>query len=247
MPTTTVDVHGVAAGTYPPGVPPIEVLRYPAAEYLLGVQLLANAQRAERAGYDAFAVGCFFDPVLEELRSAVDIPVVSLCESALSMSAAAGRRIGLIGIAEVNRHRLAELVDRYGFGSRVAAIVELDPPVGEDELDRAYDDPDVLLPLFEAAAERCAQASADLVIPAEGVLNSLLTRNGIRELAGLPVVDAFAALFAHAEALVWMTRTSGLTISHGHGRARAPAEVMASAAARAHEALAEGSDHVPAH
>lgn len=241
-PGTVVDIHGVAPGTYPDGVPPIEVLRYPAAEYLLGVQLLQNARRAEREGYDAVAVSCFFDPVLGELRSAVDIPVVSLCESTLLMSAAAGRHLGLVGIAESNKDRLAELVERYGFASRVATIVEVDPPIGEDELDRAYDDPALLLPRFEAAAGRCADAAADLLIPAEGVLNSLLTRGGIRELAGIPVVDAFAALLAHAEALVWLSRNSGLTVSRRHGFARAPADVMASAAARAVEALREDHD-----
>ena len=240
---TTVDVHGVAPGTYPEGVPPIEVLRYPAAEYLLGVQLLRNAERAEREGYDAVAVSCFFDPVLDELRAAVDVPVVSLCESTLLMSTAAGTHLGLVGIAESNKDRLVELVGRYGHASRVAAIVEVTPPIGEDELDRAYDDPALLLPRFEAAAEKCADASADLLVPAEGVLNSMLTRGGVRQLAGLPVVDALAALLAHAEALVWLSRTSGLAVSRAHGYARAPAGVSAAAAARALDALKhEGDD-----
>lgn len=242
-PGTTVDVHGVAPGTYPPGVPPIDVLRYPAEEYLLGVQLLANARRAERAGCDAFAVGCFFDPIVDELRSAVDIPVVSLCESALLMSAAAGRRFGLLGIAAANRERLTALAERYGYGPRIAAIVEIDPPLSEDDIDRAYDDPAPLLPRLERAAQRCDDAEADLLIPAEGVLNSMLTRGGVRTLAGLPVVDALAALLTHAEALVWLSRRSGLAVSHRHGLARAPDDVTAAAAAKAREALSGGSDH----
>ncbi|WP_028925067.1 aspartate/glutamate racemase family protein [Pseudonocardia acaciae] len=243
-PSTVVDVHGVAPGTYPEGVPPVELLRYPAAEYLLGVQLLRNAGRAEQEGYHAFAVSCFFDPVLAELRGAVDIPVVSLCESTLMMSAAAGCHLGLIGIAESNKDRLVDLVGRYGFAARVAAIVEVDPPIGEDEMHRAYGDPALLLPRFEAAAGRCADAAADLLIPAEGVLNSLLTRGGIGELAGIPVVDAFAALLAHAEALAWLSRNSGLTVSHRHGYARAPAEMMDAVSARAREALAESATAV---
>jgi len=108
---------------------------------------------------------------------------------------------------------------------------------------RAYDDPALLLPRFEAAAEKCADASADLLVPAEGVLNSMLTRGGVRQLAGLPVVDALAALLAHAEALVWLSRTSGLAVSRAHGYARAPAGVSAAAAARALDALKhEGDD-----
>lgn len=236
-PGTTVDVHGVTPGTYPPGVPPIDVLRYPAAEYLLGVQLLQHVRRAELEGYDAFAVCCFFDPIVDELRSAVDIPVVSLCESTLLMSAAAGRHFGLLGIAAANSDRLTELAQRYGYGGRVSAIVEIDPPLSEDDIDLAYDDPAALLPRLERAAQRCDDAGADLLVPAEGVLNGMLTRGGVRELAGLPVVDALAALLTHAEALVWLSRRAGLAVSHRHGLARAPDEVTESAAAKAREAL----------
>ncbi|MBO0830308.1 MAG: hypothetical protein J2P24_21245 [Streptosporangiales bacterium] len=228
-PGTEVDVHGVAPGTYPADVTPIDVLRFPAAEYFLNVQVLRNALRAESAGYDAFAVGCFFDPVLTELRSAVDIPVVSICESTLAMSAHAGLRLGMVGIAGVNRDRLETLVERYGHGSRVAAIVGIEPPLTEDDLDAGYHDPAPLLPRFEAAAARCADARADLVIPAEGVFNSLLTRAGIRTLAGLPVVDALAALLSHAEALVHLGRTTGLATSRRHGLARAPEHVLEAA------------------
>lgn len=228
-PDTHVDIHGVTPGTYPDGVSPIDVLRYPAAEHLLNVQVLRNALRAETAAYDAFAVGCFFDPVLTELRSAVDIPVVSICESTLAMSAHAGQRLGLVGIAGTNRDRLKALVERYGQGPRVAAIVGIDPPLTEDDLDAAYDTPAQLLSRFEAAGRRCADAGVDLVIPAEGVLNSLLTHTSVRRLAGLPVVDALAALLAHAEALVHLRRTTGLATSRQHGLARAPQYVLEAA------------------
>jgi allantoin racemase len=240
-PETRVDIHGVAAGTYPDGTAPIEALEYPACEYLLNIQILDNARKAEEQGYDAFALGCFFDPVLPELRSAVDMPVVSVCESTMVMSMAAGCRYGLLGSAGVNRDRLLELIARYGFTDRVAAVVEIEPSLTEDELDRAFTDPRPLLPRVEQAAKRCSDASADLLIPAEGVLNSMLTRSGIRSLGGLPLLDAYAALLAHAEALVWMARRTGLRTSRHSGYARAPRGLMDTTAARAAEVLHERS------
>lgn len=234
---TTVDVHGVASGSYPPGVAPIEVLRYPAAEHLLGTQLLAAADRAEREGYDAMAVGCFFDPILDELRAAVDIPVVTLAQSSLLMASTAGSRFALLAIAPVNTRRLVELVGRYGFTQRVAGVVDVVPAITEDELDAAFSDVSGLLARLEDAARRAAADGADLLIPAENVLNSLLVGADVRELAGLPVLDAYGALLVHAEAAVAMRHRTGLETGRAGAWARAPREVVAAAAARADDAL----------
>ena len=236
-PDTTVDVHGMAPGTYPAGVPPIEALRYPAVEHLLGTQLLAAAGRAEREGYDAVAVGCFFDPVIDELRAAVDIPVLTLAQSSLLMAGTAGSRFALLAIAPVNNRRLVELVGRYGFTERVSGVVDVEPAITEDELDAAFTDVSGLLGRLEDAARRAAGDGADLLIPAENVLNSLLVGAGVRELAGLPVLDAYGALLVHAEAAVAMRRRTGLQTGRTGAWARAPRAVLEAAATRADDAL----------
>ncbi len=93
-PGTSVTLHGLRPGTYGPDLAPIDAIRFRYIEALNEQQICEAALAAERAGYDAFALGCFYDPGLRQARSLVDIPVVGLSEfSTISgPRAAVGRR-----------------------------------------------------------------------------------------------------------------------------------------------------------
>ena len=54
--------HGLRPGTYGPDLAPIHAIRHRYLEFLNETQVCEAALAAERAGYDAFALGCFFDP-----------------------------------------------------------------------------------------------------------------------------------------------------------------------------------------
>jgi hypothetical protein len=55
-PDTVVDLHGVAPGTFPAGTSPNEAARYNWLGELTTQQIVENVMRAEREGYDAFAI-----------------------------------------------------------------------------------------------------------------------------------------------------------------------------------------------
>ncbi|MGC2175184.1 MAG: aspartate/glutamate racemase family protein [Acidimicrobiales bacterium] len=213
-PGTVVDVHGVAPGTYPEGVTPIEAIVYPWVDRMISVQIVQNALTAEGEGYDAVAISCFFDPGLREARSLVAIPVVSLCETSLLVASAMGGRYGLIGLGPEQVYVLEELVTRYGATGRVAATLPMSPPVTEDDLESLHAGGGGLVERVEAVARRAVDMGADLIIPAEGVLNTALMRRGVTSLAGVPVLDAYGTLLCYAEMLVNLQRTSGFTVSH---------------------------------
>lgn len=225
-PDTTVDVHGVRAGTYPEGLTPIEAIGYAWCHRLLELQIVQGAMEAERQGYDAVAVSCFFDPGLTEARSVVDIPVVSTCETAFLVASAVGGSYGLVGLDAAHARFLRGLAAAYGVTDRIAAVVPLRPSMTEADMDSAD-----LLDRVDRAAQECVAAGADLLIPAEGVLNTTLMRKGVRELGGVPVLDAYGALLAHAEMLVRLRRSTGLSTSRTGRYARPPAEVQAHIAA----------------
>jgi allantoin racemase len=214
-PDTEMDVHGMRPGTYPPGVAPIDVLGYPWCHYLANVQIVEGAVRAQAAGYDAVAITCFHDPVLRECRSLVDIPVVSMCESTLLVACSLGARLGLVGIGPANADLVADRVRHYGLQDRVAALVHLDTPVNEHDVDASFHTPGAMTSSFRTAAHRVIAAGADVVVPAETLLNTALVAQGITAVDGVPVVDAFAVMLTHAEALVQLRRTTGLTVSRG--------------------------------
>lgn len=212
-PGTHVELHGTEPGTYPPGVSPIDVTVHPWCHYLATVQVVQNVKEAERQGYDAVASSCFFDPGLREARSLVDIPVVSMCETSLLVSASLGRTVGLLGLGGTSVPFLRDLVESYGFGSRLAAVVGLEPPITERELDPSYGGASDVIARVESAARRAIGAGAEVIIPAEGVLNTLLVRNGLHEVDGAPVLDSFGAVLAHAEMLAHLQRETGLRVS----------------------------------
>jgi Asp/Glu/hydantoin racemase len=235
-PDTTIEVHGVRPGSYPDGMNPIEATRYPWANHVLASQIAWNAKRAEDEGFDAVAISCFFDPGLREARSLVDIPVVSMCETALLLGTSVGGRFGLLGLHGEQSFALAELAASYGATGRVVATLPIDPSVTEEELEGVYESGGDLEERLERAAAEAVRLGADLIIPAEGVLNTSLVRRGIRTLAGVPVLDGYGLLLGYAEMLVRLRRSTGLSTSHAGAYGRPPigaAEHVAAATAAA--------------
>lgn len=222
-----VTLHGVRPGTYPPGVAPVELTRFPWAHHLIFDQFVENAVRAEAEGYDAMAISCFVDPALALARSAVDIPVVSSCETALMVAGSIGDAFGLITIDRSMVRILRGLVAAYGCTPRVRAIETLDPPMDEFELDEAFQGRGPMLDAFRAHARSLIERyDVDVLIPAEGVLNTMLVRNGIQDVDGIPVLDSYGALLQHADMLVRLRRRAGLATGRRGAYAKPPAEVM---------------------
>ena len=237
---TKVDIHGVRPGTYPEGVAPIEALRYPSFRHLLDLQVIENAVRAEREGYDAMAVSCFYDPGLEPARGSVDIPVASICESALLVARSVGRSFALIGLEEENAAFLRDLVRHYGLQDRLACVIALDPPVTEPELDQAFAGSSEFVRRFEdSCRQQVGSTGADVLIPAEGVLNTALVRNGVQEVDGLPVLDAYAILLSYTGMLVNLRRTTGMGVSRIAYGPRPPDSLVAHFRDGARSVLAE--------
>ena len=224
---TSVDIHGVAKGTFPPGIPPVHMHHYRWAQHIITMQVVANAMLAEREGYDAFALSCFIDPGVDLARSVVSIPVISALDISLTLAGAVGRAFGLITLDANTAAAQLELVRGYGAAARVLALEPLDPPVTEPELDAAFGGSASLVARFRAHAERLIAAGADVIVPAEGLLNTIMVRHGLREVSGCPVLDSYGGLLNYAELLVGLRRRSGLSVGRRGAYARPDDAVLA--------------------
>ncbi len=203
-PDTVVDLHGVETGDWSPGA----YVKYSGqGNHLKVAQIIENALRAEREGYDAIALSVFLDPGLEEARNLVDIPVVSALETALEVASKFGRAFGLITRAKWMNPRVAALVRQYRYDDRVATLAPLAYPMGLDELDTVLAAPGEFIDRFSQQASALIRSGVDVIIPAEGLLNTVLVRSGVREVEGVPVLDSYGALLAHAEMLVRVRRS----------------------------------------
>lgn len=208
-PGVEVVLHGVAPGTYGSAAP-AQVLVHPTLFHRIASQLLDRVEQAEAEGFDAVAIGSFSEPFLRALRSAVDIPVASMAESALLTSCTVGRLSGLVTISDDVAWMVRQIVRDNELGARVAGVWTVHPDVTEADLAAAFDAPDAVLASFTASAREALAAGADVIVPAEGVINELLVAQGVVEIDGAPVLDAVGTVVLHAKMLAELRERTGL-------------------------------------
>nr|WP_242443493.1 hypothetical protein [Sphingobium sp. LB126] len=116
----------------------------------------------------------------------------------------------LVPLGEGNVARLRDQVAQHRLDGRIAGLFALTPAVTEFDLANAFARTGPVVDAFLATARRAIAAGADIVIPAEGVLNELLASAGIRLVDEVPVLDAVATVMAHAEMMIALHRRVGL-------------------------------------
>ena len=89
-PDQIVEVHGLPKGAYR-GRSPTAALSNAFAHHRILDPVLDSALHAERHGFDAFVLGSYSEPFLRELRSAIDIPIMSVTEATLLVACSVGR------------------------------------------------------------------------------------------------------------------------------------------------------------
>jgi allantoin racemase len=108
---------------------------YYAPKHLVETDIMTAAIEAEREGFDAFVIGCCYDPALTQCRELVNIPVVGPLEASVMLSRLFGH-----SFAVVTDHRKAvpELRDRirlYGIESNCRAVDAIDWYISDMVLD----------------------------------------------------------------------------------------------------------------
>ena len=209
------------------GITPFDNYAHPLVEFRCAREMICNAVRAERAGYDAFVVGHFQDSGLYEARAAVDIPVVALGEASMLHACQMGQRIGIVTInprfIPGFRHQIA----RYGLQHRVTGVHALDFEPGA--LLEAYDDPAKaaeVARLFEAQARPLVEAGVEVLIPGGGI--PMLLFSGIENHAidGAPVLNGLAVTVKMAQMMVELKRLTGQSVSRRGDFAQVPDHVL---------------------
>ncbi|PJI40656.1 MAG: Asp/Glu/hydantoin racemase [Rhizobium sp.] len=157
--------------------------------------LLLEIARGESAGADAAVIACFDDTGLDAARAMADIPVIGICEAALTATAFIAQRFTIVTTMERSRLPIEHLVQRYGMAGR-CSVRAADVPVLslEDPQSNARD----RLRNEIAAALRDDRAEA-IVLGCAGMADLTLD---LRREFGVPVVDGVAAAVKHAETLV---------------------------------------------
>jgi hypothetical protein len=115
---TEVEVHGIT---------PHDSYAHPIVEMRCAREVVCNAVRAEREGYDAFVIGHFQDAGLYEARSVTTIPVVALGEASMLYSLQLGQRIGIVTINTRYIPWFHHQIHKYGLERRVTGVHDAIP------------------------------------------------------------------------------------------------------------------------
>jgi Asp/Glu/hydantoin racemase len=206
---------------------PAEILRYSYAKLVLQTEVIEFCRQAEREKFDAVILGSFSEPYLQEIRSLLNIPVVSMPECALLVACSMAEQFALITLAPANVRRLKALVRRHGLDSRISGYHALENHVDEADLNTALTRPAQVIADFTAAARMAVAAGADLVVPAEGILNLVLHGNGVNTIEGATVQDCVGVAFLYAELLVNLKRRVGLGPGRRWAYAMPPPDLLA--------------------
>ncbi|HSQ03535.1 MAG TPA: aspartate/glutamate racemase family protein, partial [Burkholderiales bacterium] len=202
-PDTTVHVQGLSEAA---GIG----AHYRFLEYHDMKEVIYNAIRAEKEGYDAFLIGNITDAGIREAREMVNIPVLGLSETSLHMACIMGTSFGLVAISGEWIRRLLENVERYGFERRLVGIEPMDTsPLRMREAFGDRERSAAVVAGFTAAAKRLLKKGAEVIIPAGGEIVVFLAQAGIFELDRAPVLNGIFELIKMAEMAVRLRALTG--------------------------------------
>lgn len=240
-PDTEVVLHGMHPKTYETEYPGHD-LRYNLLYALHANQFVLGGLAAQEQGYDAYAISTIPDPLLLEIRSALDIPVVGYGESSMHLSCLYGRKFGILTFIEEQLPFMADKVAGYGLSARFAGIRHVGFTF--DDLLANFNDPAPLIRQFEESARALIKEGADVIIPGEVPMGVTMAAHGVRRVDDVPLLDGLGATMKMAETMVDLRRSVGLEVSRGtcYTDSPPPERVKELLALYGHDRLAPGRD-----
>lgn len=190
-------------------------------------EVIDNAIKAQREGYDAYLIGNISDAGIREAREQVSIPVLGLSETCMHLACMMGARFGMVAISEKWIPRLLENAQRYGLERQLAGIEAMrTSPIDLKKglLDVTHRQK--LLGQFTAAAQRLLERGAEVIIPAGGEVVVFTIEAGMYELERAPIVNGIVELVKMGETAVKLQRLTGRFISKRGGYAPPTGEFL---------------------
>lgn len=196
-PDTEVEVRSFERGPHH--------LEYAAYEAEVVPDILAAVVQAEREGFDAAVIGCFYDTGLRPAREvARRIAVAAPCESACHLAATLGDSFSVV----VGRRKwvpeMRDNIRRYGFGDRLASFKVLELGVHDFQADPA----ETHRRIAAAGREAVERDGAEVVVL--GCTAEFGFFEELQDELGVPVIDATVGPFKYAELLGEVARLGWL-------------------------------------
>ncbi|OGA50551.1 MAG: hypothetical protein A3F74_01225 [Betaproteobacteria bacterium RIFCSPLOWO2_12_FULL_62_58] len=188
-------------------------------EMLQSTWTVEGILQAEKDGYDAAVIACYFDPGLEAAREVARIPVVGLAEASMayaSLLAKKKRSIAIIAVAEKGVLKTYDVIDKYGLTeqlipNRPVRHIPFDMLVAAANNGKVSD-VEAAKQAHAAVARECIKDGAEIVITGCAGLGPMLAVEGVFDVDGVPVMDPVSVAVKTAESLVDLQKL-GLKLS----------------------------------
>jgi Asp/Glu/hydantoin racemase len=202
-------------------------LHFQIFDFLNNVQVFQSVARSLAEGADAVSIGCFLDPILDELREVMEIPVMGLAEAGMLTACTLGKKFSIISyLPQLNNKRYGELVHKYGMKERCAGLTSFYLPF--EELDNGFRDPDQVIKRFTEAAGKAVDMGAEVLLPGCGCLNLILMQNRIHQIQGATVLDVTGTLLKMTEMMMILKKVCGIGVSRNGLYESPPPESLSS-------------------
>ena len=209
------------------GITPFDSYAHPLVEFRCAREMIVNAIRAEREGYDAFIVGHFQDSGLYEARAAVDIPIIALCEATMLHACQLGQRIGAVTINPRFIPGHLHQIEKYGLSKRVTNVEAMTFEPGQ--VLAAFGDAaktEAVRAEFDRQAMPMIEAGVDVLIPGGGLPMLLFSQVDNHNVDGAPVLNGIPIIVKMAEMAVELKRLTGQSVSRTGDFSKVPEAVI---------------------
>lgn len=223
-PGTEVHLHSMPEGVYGDHTP-AECVIYPYIASLHAQIILDNARRAQKEGYDVFALSSVQDPAIEEARSLLDIPVVGYGEAAMHFACLLGSRFVIIVFGERFDQMLDLRIKRLGLSERALPTMQMERTTFGD-VAKGLDDATVLMESFKQTARKAIAMGAEAIIPGQLYLSEAIVRAGVTRIDEVPIVDGLAAVVKMAEVMADFKKLGITPTRRGYLHAQPPKDVL---------------------
>jgi len=193
-------------------------LEYRYYEALITPDVLHRIVQAEREGFDAAIIGCFYDPGLQAAREVARIIVTAPGEASMHLAATYGHKFSIIVGRKKWIPQMMENVSLYGMRDRLASFRSIELPVREMRADEG----ETADRIRDAARRAVAEDAAEVIILGCTMEYGLFQE--IQEELSVPVIDPVVAAFKYAEFLVELRKRYGWAQSKVGGYESPPVE-----------------------
>jgi len=217
-PDTQIDIRGIT---------PHDNYAHPLVEFRCAREMISNAIKAEKEGYDAFIVGHFQDAGLYEARSVVDIPIIALGEATMLFSCQLGQRLGIVTINPRFIPWFHHQIAKYGLKERVVGVHSMTFEPGQ--ILKAYsssDKADEVRKLFEEQGKPLIKSGIDVIIPGGGIPMLLFSKFFNHTIDTAPVINGIPIVIKMAEMTISLKRQTGLEVSRNSDYSKAPDHII---------------------